>query len=139
MKIAFCVIEPATQMRSIALMAIGNGAGPWAYELESTSRGLIAQGYAMMGKAIADGYIAMGRAMLPQIKVELFTDLDALINGYSLRGMIDEAQKIQEFKSKAEEYLGTALDLLLNVNNSCSFWTAMEEHGDTLLGLIPKF
>jgi RHS repeat-associated protein len=136
---AFCVIEPATQMRSIALMAIGSGAGKWAYDLEYSSRRLMAEGYAQIGEAIAGAYVSIAQAMLPEVKVELNIDLDLLIRGYSLRGLIEKAQEIRGFKDKMQTYIDIASNLYALRDDPCEFWTAMEDYGDDILGLIPSF
>jgi len=138
-KIAFCTIQPPTQQRWIALLAIGSGAGKWAHDLEFKSRMLISKGYKQIGKAILSGYVQMALNALPSIKINFRTDLDFLIQGYTVLGMMSEAQRLIDFQEKAIDYFDKAIELYnsIQTEDPCRLWKTLEPKGNTLKELIP--
>lgn len=62
--IAYCVIEPAASNRKLAMWAIMNGAGAWAYSLEREARVIMAAGFTQISERIKQAYKRMRNEIL---------------------------------------------------------------------------
>ncbi|MBD3316819.1 MAG: PKD domain-containing protein, partial [Chitinivibrionales bacterium] len=126
--IAYCVIEPGYELMWAGLdgMMEGDDAA-WADVI--AGRGMIAEGYQGMAKAIYDAYESFANDLIPKVKIKIeFAEgiLKDLHDAYGAYG--DAQEKIEKYKKhlkKAKKIVETLRDP--EKSKECKFFSILEE------------
>ena len=140
-KIANCVIGPAANLREIALLAIAQGAGSWAYDLEHGSRMLMSYGFNKIASTILEAYENMAKEIVI-VKVKVVSDLKEIYEDVKSRyNEIMEfikdplgLKRLEAFIDNMEKYFN-----MLTSGNPCKMSIALEKLGNKIIAEIPDF
>lgn len=144
-KICYCQLAPAYDMQAMALDMIMRGL-PGGFKLLEQSRKNIAGAFQAIGREIIQTYQNIASDIV-SVKLEIGTDLDDLYDDlvsnspYPNSG---EIQKLLNFKSQLDEWLGRYNDAMLltdsiSIGDACGAFTALDNQADFITGLIPSF